>query len=72
MSTTNSKQSPAPGQLHIIPHPEVLFTLVPVIPYMMPGFQQNIQDMLKGKGKHSPQKPSKASEPDSGMMQGLE
>ena len=39
---------------------------------MMPGFQQNIQDMLKGKGKHSPKKPSKASEPDSGMMQGLE
>ena len=72
ISTTNNKQSPTPGQLHIIPHPEVLFTLVSVIPYMMPGFQQNIQNTLKGKGKHSPEKASKASERASGMMQGLE
>ena len=65
MSTTNSKQSPTPGQLHTIPHPEVLFTLVPVIPYMMPGFQQNIQDMLKGKGKVLYEEPEQVLDEDS-------
>ena len=71
MSTTNNKQSPTPSQLHIIPHPEVLFTLFPVIPYMMPGFQQNITRYAKRQGK-TQSKETKASEPDSGMMQGLE
>lgn len=50
-SIAGIKHSPAPSQLNRIPHTKVLFTLVPMIPYVMPGFQQKITRYAERQGK---------------------